>query len=90
MWKHKTLVLLVLPEPFSVEKNIFETTSGLNTSVKYNILLSFKILYHYNAMTSLSSTALFHHIFFWPKLSLKTFALTYNDNLFSYFATFEL
>ena len=31
MWKHKTLVFLVLPEPSSVEKSIFGATSGLNT-----------------------------------------------------------
>ena len=34
MSKHKTLVFLVLPEPFSVEKTFFGTTSGLNTTVQ--------------------------------------------------------
>ena len=34
MWKHKTLVFLVLAEPFSVEKTFFGTTSGLNTTVQ--------------------------------------------------------
>ena len=33
MWNYKILIFLVLSEPFSVEKNIFGTTSALNISV---------------------------------------------------------